>query len=70
LDYYDQKLLIVRLLGADLFEREVYSSVPPHHDIHVFGYDGSIEMNQQSVDFVGQNLELPKALVGKDKDSF
>lgn len=70
LDYYDPKILIVHL-GADLFVREVYSSVPPHHDIHVLGWDGSLKNEPTEIydiggplcfsgDFIGRNVELPK----------
>lgn len=78
LDYYDPKILIVHL-GADLFVREVYSSVPPHHDIHVFAHDGKIKDEPTerydiggplcfSGDFIGRNIELPKVLLEEQQE--
>jgi len=77
LDYYDPKILIVHL-GADLFVREVYSSVPPHHDIHVFGEEGEIRNSPTekydiggplcfSGDFLARNVALPKVFIAEDR---
>lgn len=71
LNYYDPNILIVHL-GADLFVREVYSSIAPYHAIHLYQPDGTIKATENhsydiggplcfSGDFIGRNIELPEA---------
>jgi diaminopimelate decarboxylase len=75
LDYYQPKILIAHL-GADLFVREVYSSAAPYHAIHLFDNNGKEKQSDKnecydiggplcfSGDFVGRNIDLPKANEG------